>query len=307
MNGRAESLEAEANQVTVTTNLGDRRTIPYDALVIATGARANDNMPWKEVGTTEDTKNRLHALQDQIKSAKTILIAGGGTTGSEVVGEVAFEFAAKGKEVYWVINKPLPLDDTWRQDVRQIVKKEAEKLGVKVISSTRVTGARPDPSAKGRQEIELTEAGGKTRKLTVDAYLPTTGAKPNSAFVPAELRDDAGFVFQDETLRLPGYDNIFVVGDVGNLEVMTAYKADLQLAHTSRNMQKWFVGGTLDKYTPDDKIVSAVTVGRSRGTGQFGAWKMPSLMVWFLKGRYLGTDYNKDLVAGKRTIQVKGW
>jgi apoptosis-inducing factor 2 len=101
-----------------------------------------------------------------------------------------------------------------------------------------VTSAQSDPTADGRHEVELTDKNGKTRKLTVDAYLPTVGIVPNSEFVPAKLRNDAGLVFQDETLRVPGYDNLFVIGDVGNLEVSTAVKADIQLVHLSKNLQK---------------------------------------------------------------------
>jgi apoptosis-inducing factor 2 len=309
--GKAQALDPDANQVTVTTNTGESRTIPYDALVIATGSRYKDNMPWKEVGTTEETKAKLDSLRSQISSAKSILVAGGGTTGIEVVSEIAFEYGKKGKDVYFVIDKPFSLDDKWREDVRKNITAEVEKLGGKVIPSTRVTSARPDPSAAGRHELELTDKDGKTRKMTVDAYLPTVGMVPNSEFVPAKLRDDAGLVFQDETLRVPGYDNLFVVGDVGNLEVSTAFKADQQLVHLSKNLQKWLVGGggktTLDKYVVDTKLVGAVTLGRSRGTGQFGGWKLFSLMVYFMKGKHMGTDYNKDFAAGKRTISVKAW
>lgn len=309
--GKAEALDADTNQITVKTNAGASRTIPYDALVIATGSRDRNAMPWKGLDTTEETKASLDTLRAQIKSAKSILVAGGGSTGIELVGEIAFEFAKKGKDVYLVTDKALPLDDNWREDLRRDIKNEVEKLGAKVIPSTRVTAATAvSGGSEGRRELVLTEAGGKTRNMTVDVYLPTAGMVPNSEFVPAKLRNDAGYVFQDETLRVPGYDNLFVVGDVGSLEASTGYKADLQLVHLSKNLQKWFVDGTsatFDKYVPETKVMAAVTLGRSRGAGQFGTWKVLSLLVWFMKGRRMGTEYNKELVAGKRTITAKNW
>jgi apoptosis-inducing factor 2 len=109
--GKAQALDADANQVTVATNVGTSRTIVYNTLVIATGSRYKDNIPWKEVGTTEETKAKLDYLRAQIASTKSVLVAGGGTTGIEVVSEITFEFGKKGKDVYFVINKPLPLDD----------------------------------------------------------------------------------------------------------------------------------------------------------------------------------------------------
>ncbi|KAH6686264.1 hypothetical protein F5X68DRAFT_208641 [Plectosphaerella plurivora] len=307
--GKAQTLDADSNKVTVVTNDGVSRTIDYDALVIATGTRYKNDMPWKGMGTTEETKAKLAALRSQLSSAKSILVAGGGTSGIELVSEIAFEFGKK-KDITFVIDKPLPLDDQWRQDVRKNVTAEIEKLGAKVISSTRVTSAQPDPSAAGRQQLVLTDNNGKTSNLTVDAYLPTIGMIPNNEFVPAKLLDNNGLVFQDETLRVPGYKNLFVAGDIGNLDISTGFKAELQLQHLSKSLQKWFVNGSdtvLDKYVVDPKLVGAVTLGRSRGTGQFGTWKLFSFMVYYMKGKFMGTDYHKDFVAGKRTIQVKNW
>ncbi len=41
-----------------------------------------------------------------------------------------------------------------------------------------------------------------------------------------------------------------------------------------------------------------VATGRGRGAGRVGSVKVPSLMVWFGKGRTLGTQYLPDYVSG---------
>lgn len=308
--GKAESLDPDARQLTVTTNAGNSRTIAYDAVVIATGARARDGMPWKEVGTTEDTKNKLHAVQEQLRGAKSILVAGGGHTGIEMVAEIGFEFAQKGqKDVYFLTDKALPLNEDWREDIRKGIKSELEKLGIKHIPSTKVTAVKPEHSSPGRTTLELTEASGKTRQMTVDAYLPALGVEPNSEFMPAKLRDKAGYILQDESLRVPGYEDLFVIGDVGSLEATTVVKAEAQLVHLAREVIHPFLTGQGEpaKYKIDSTLVGAITLGRSRATGQYANWKLPSLMIWWMKGRHLGTDKAADYVAGKRTTGQTNW
>ncbi|CRK46958.1 hypothetical protein BN1723_001233 [Verticillium longisporum] len=184
---------------------GAERTIAYDALVIATGSRARDDMPWKELGTTDQTKARLGALRKQIAAANKIVVAGGGTTGVEVAGEVGFEFGRK-KDVYFVIDKELPLGDNIREDVRRLARKELEKLGVKVIDRSKVTGAREDGT--GKTILQLTNASGATSELEADAYLPTFGLVPNTSFVPANLLDKNGLVRQNTEFKVPGYDSL---------------------------------------------------------------------------------------------------
>jgi hypothetical protein len=51
----------------------------------------------------------------------------------------------------------------------------------------------------------------------------------------------------------------------------------------------------------------AATLGTNKGTGQLGGWKIWSWLVWFMKGRHLGTNHAVALVKGERTAMVKDW
>lgn len=100
--GHAESLDFEAKTVSVVDESGER-TLEYDYLILATGSRTAAENPFKGLETTEKTKHALHEYQEQIKKAKTIVIAGAGPTGVETAGELAFEYG-KEKRIILVLS-----------------------------------------------------------------------------------------------------------------------------------------------------------------------------------------------------------
>ncbi|KZL83122.1 fad binding protein [Colletotrichum incanum] len=304
--GKAETLSDDKKTVVVATNDGTSRTIAYDAVVIATGTHSKENMPWKGVGTTEETKRALGGLRQQLTDAKTIVVAGGGITGTETVGEIGFEYNGK-KDVYFVFTDDLPLANPFTDSVRKSALNELRKINVKTIPNTKVTSV--STGADGRKTLELTDKSGKTTTLQTDAYVPTVGNVPNTSFLPASMLDAQGYVNQDASLRVPGHDNILVVGDVGNLEDGYGRIADLQTQYAVKSIQAHLTGAPKPAdYVVDPKVIAGITLGRSRATGQMGTWKLPSLAIWLFKGRYMGTDYSKDYAAGKRTLTVtKNW
>ncbi|KAL6798770.1 hypothetical protein J3E68DRAFT_400784 [Trichoderma sp. SZMC 28012] len=300
--GVASAMDPASNTVDVLLSSGASRTINYHTLVVATGTSSKDNMPWKSMGDTEHTKSRLREVQEQIKNAKSIVIAGGGQTGAETAGELGFEYSKEGrKEVYFIYNDSLPLAPPVMDSVRKQTKTELEKLKVKLVPSTKVTNVE----YSGNDTIlTLTSSDGKTRTLTTQAYLPTTGGTPNSSFVPASLLDSEGYINQTASLQAKGYDNIFVIGDIGNLEGSKAGVADAQTVHLIKALPIYLKGGAMPVYTPSTKVMVGITLGRSRGTGQMGSFKVFSFLIHYAKGRFLGTDYAHLIAAGKKTLMT---
>lgn len=300
--GVASAMDPASNTVDVLLSSGASRTINYHTLVVATGTSSKDNMPWKSMGDTEHTKSRLREVQEQIKNAKSIVIAGGGQTGSETAGELGFEYSKEGrKEVYFIYNDSLPLAPPVMDSVRKQTKTELEKLKVKLVPNTKVTNVE----YSGNDTIlTLTSSDGKTRTLTTQAYLPTTGGTPNSSFVPAALLDSEGYINQTASLQAKGYNNIFVIGDIGNLEGSKAGVADAQTVHLIKALPIYLKGGAMPVYTPSTKVMVGITLGRSRGTGQMGSFKVFSFLIHYAKGRFLGTDYAHLIAAGKKTLMT---
>lgn len=186
--GRASALDPSAKVVTVA----------YDVLVVATGASATGYMPWKLVGTAGRTVERLRSLQHDIEGARTVVVAGGGPTGAEVAGDLGFEYARSGrKDIYFVRSGDLPLAPPTLPSVRRQVRTELEKMKVNVVANTSIMRA----TRFGADTLlELRHADGSTRTFKAQAYLPATGVRPNTFFVPASMLDDGGYVRQTTLL-----------------------------------------------------------------------------------------------------------
>lgn len=299
--GTASSLDPDTNTVAV----GDRK-IEYHTLIVATGSTSTSSFPWKTVGNTEETKRRLHQVQKEITGAKAVVVSGGGTTGVETAGELAYEFSRVGKkDVYFIYGESLPLTSATLDKVRKRVVLELERQNVMLIPDTKVTNTTL--SANGATTLELQKKDGSTRTLTVGAYIPATGLAPNSSFVPAKMLDATGHIKQNGDLRAEKYPRIFVVGDVGALEVSKATIADEQCAWLVKHLPAYFTSGRLpgEPYKKDGTVKTemlGVTLGRSRAAGQLGTWMLPSIMLWWFKGRHLGTDFAADAATGRRSV-----
>ncbi|KAI0381771.1 FAD/NAD(P)-binding domain-containing protein [Hypomontagnella monticulosa] len=300
VNGAATQLHPDRNAVTVALiEGGNEIEIQYHTLIVATGSSYAGGMPWKGVGTTPETRAAIAQLRSQIQAAKSIVVAGAGATGVEFAGELGAAYAKKGvKKITILSTDPLPLESRLQDKVRATAKKELEKLGVQVLTNARVV------SSNGK-EIEIEQKGAGKKTLTADLLIPTYGATPNTAFVPASMISSTspGRLRQGSDLRVPGHSNIFVVGDAGDLQPLQAVYAEQQARHLMQQFASYFAsnGKTVAPYKVDDKVMFAVTIGPDRGTGQMGTFQPPSLLIWWFKGKHIGTNYSGDWAGGIRS------
>jgi hypothetical protein len=91
----ATALDVTGKTVTISdgsSGKADEKVLDYDYLILATGSHTRNKTPFKGLGSTEATKAALHDFQEQIEKATTIVIAGGGVTGVEAAGELAFQY-----------------------------------------------------------------------------------------------------------------------------------------------------------------------------------------------------------------------
>ncbi|KAI1030369.1 hypothetical protein LB505_004272 [Fusarium chuoi] len=291
--GKADGLDAESNTVHVISNENTRREMRYDELVIATGSRLASDLPLKPVGTHQETISAWKQLQTQVGGSKSIVIAGGGATGTEVAGELAARYGSS-KNITLVISGEQPLEGAI-DSVRGSISRDLETLGVKLIYNARVAEAKKSERGQG---IEVHLSNGST--LTTDLYLPLHGIKLNTSFVPPSFLDSGGSIKLDEKMRVTGTKNIWGIGDVGNIDPKQLTITDNQIIHLATALDATLTGkGDIKSYQPATKKMIFLSLGKKYATGQIGNWKLFSFIVSYVKGRKLFVDTAEGYVGGK--------
>ncbi len=208
----------------------DPVAVPYDYLVIATGAThsyfghpewasAAPGLKQIEDATAIRRKillafERAELIDDPEEQQRllTFAVVGGGPTGVEMAGsiaEVAYHALSaefrhidpRAARVVLIEAGPRILP-AFPEDLSAYAQKALEKMGVEVKTSTRVTKCDPDGVELGETRIE---AG------TI-VWAAGVVASPAAEWLGAE-RDRAGRVTVGPDLTVPGRPEIFVIGD----------------------------------------------------------------------------------------------
>ncbi|EPS39684.1 hypothetical protein H072_6535 [Dactylellina haptotyla CBS 200.50] len=293
--GKADRLEPGANTVHVVCNDGTQRGISYDHLVIASGSSIRNGLPFKTLDTYEATLTALHSLQNKIKNATSIVIAGAGPTGIETAGELAAVYGNKKQITLLDSNDRVLLGSGVLHSVSETVEKDLQKLGVKVIHNAKVQTVNENPEG-GQATVQLSNG----TVLAADLYIPLFGVQVNTNWLPPALLDESGNVKLDSYMRVEGTVNIWGIGDVGNLEPKQITNTDQQIIHLAETLDADLTGEEVTKvYKPLDKTRIFVSLGKSYGTGQMGTWKVWGWTVNYIKGRKIFVDSAPGYVGGK--------
>jgi NADPH-dependent 2,4-dienoyl-CoA reductase/sulfur reductase-like enzyme len=221
---RAEAIDPVGKTVTGRTSAGERFQLPYDKLLIATGARpVIPDLPGVEspgvmaLKNLEDGRKIKAFIKDQ--HVKKAVILG--------MGYIAFEmceaFRARGIDVEMI--KPRPVFIPWmNEQLASIVKKELEANQVKVHLGQPIE--RIEKNAKGLRVIC------PGLQIDGDMVLVAVGVRPNS-----ELAENAGLasgpgksIAVDRMLRTSNAD-IYAAGDCADAyHVVTGQKTWIPLA-----------------------------------------------------------------------------
>jgi NADH dehydrogenase FAD-containing subunit len=306
--GTATGLDTTSRTVTVSKADGATDSITYYALIVAVGTHTP--APFLSLQTDEiAAKSALDSFRKALPNAKNIVIGGGGPVGVETAGEIA-EFL-NGTPGWFAPAKPVSpkaqltlvcadkkLLPILRESLAKVAEKYLNRLGCEVMYNTRVESATP--TADGKTTVSL--AGGKT--LEADLYIDATGSRPNTDFVPKSLLNTKGFVECDKkTLRVTAAgERVYVLGDCGSYTrggILDCWDA---LPVVMANLKKDLSGSTVpDKeYKANTAESQVVPVGRNKGVGAFGGWKLPSAMVVMAKGKDYLIALAPPIVSGKQ-------
>ncbi|KAF7805747.1 apoptosis-inducing factor-like protein A-like [Senna tora] len=265
----------------------DGRQIDYDYLVIATGHA--DSFPKRKTERLDQFRQEF----DKIKSAKSILIIGGGPTGVELAGEIASDFPSK--KVTLVHKGPRLLDFIGPKAADKTLSwLKSKKVDVKLEQSVNLSAIK-----EGSKEYQ-TSLG---EKIEADCHFLCTSRNSGSAWLEkTELKNELdvlGRLKVDQYLRVCGRPNIFAIGDISDVpEIKQGFCAQKQATLVVRNLKVLIEGGkegSMGTYTPLPPV-AIVSLGRKEAVAQ-----LPGLTVI---GRVPGLIKSGDLFVGKTRKQM---
>ncbi|TVY88774.1 Oxidoreductase [Lachnellula willkommii] len=274
VSGMAETLNVDAKTVGISSGHGEKVMLKYDYLILATGSNAKGGVPFKNLASTELTKDTLHEFQERIEKAETIVVGGAGATGVEFSGELAFEYGNR-KEIVLISSTPAILPAA-PSSVQKTAMKGLQNLKVNIKLSQKVLGSTPLPN--NQTEVSLSTG----EKLIADLYIPTVGLVPNSSYVPAKHLNAEGFVVVDEHFGVKGAQDVYAIGDVCNVEPLQFIYTDRQSTFLAKNFALILGGKPPLAYKLFFMRIVGVCVGRQFSTGSWGRVRMPnfvSLMI----------------------------
>jgi NADPH-dependent 2,4-dienoyl-CoA reductase/sulfur reductase-like enzyme len=221
---RAEAVDPSTKTVRGRTTAGDPFQVPYDKLLIATGARpiipelpGMDSPGVMALKDLEDGRRIKAFIKDH--GAKKVVILG--------MGYIAFEmceaFRARGVDVE--MTKPRPIFIPWmNEQLASIVKKEVEANQVKLR-----LGQVIEKIERSDRGLRLTGPG---TQLDADMVLVAVGVRPNSEFAERAglALGPAKSIAVDRMLRT-SHPDIFSAGDCADaFHVVTGQKTWIPLA-----------------------------------------------------------------------------
>src|SRR5579875_211457 len=247
-----EFLEAEVKSVDVqaqTVYLGEEDgSINYDYLVIALGSIKDDTkiegankfaIPLK---TLEDGKRIHNRIVESFERAAVLeegperdayltFVVIGGSTGVELAGSIV-DYIKDVSKIYpninthrdckvYVIEAGEKLFPGGEPSLSEVVKRSLEHRGAKILLNTRVE--------KIENSSVLLSSGGTIRSWNV---FDNSGIRPNPVLetMPDDLvKKDKGKLVVDRYLRLPGFENVFAIGD--NSSVVIGHRSDGKPRH----------------------------------------------------------------------------
>ena len=294
-------IEPDKNRVVLENGV----SVEYEYLILAPGAQYNyfQNESWEKHAPGLKSLNNALDIREQIlislekadqiddpekrKPYLRYVIIGGGPTGVEMAGAIS-EIAKRNMmrdfrqidpdetEVYLVEAMSVILNG-YPEELSKQAQEDLEEMGVKVLLDSPVSEVREDG-------IEIDGTFIETPNLVWAA-----GVKAESLIDTLECETDKmGRCKVERTLNLPGYQNLFVVGDSTFLEDQDGNPLPA-LAPVAMQMGTYAGeiiknGGVSENTAPFryvDKGMMA-TIGRAKAVADIKGFKFTGVFAWFL-------------------------
>jgi NADH dehydrogenase FAD-containing subunit/uncharacterized membrane protein YphA (DoxX/SURF4 family) len=301
--GDVTGVDTERREVVMS-----ERRLPYDYLVLATGASHSyfGRDEWgayapglKRVEDATEVRRRMltaferaEATEDDVerRSLLTFLIVGGGPTGVELAGAIS-ELARFGMDKEFrhfdpaqakviLVQAGARILPTFPETLSHKAKRSLERLGVEVLLNSRVE--RIDDEG-------VTVSGTRIPARTV-LWAAGVVASPAARWLKAEA-DNAGRLKVGADLSVPGLPNVFAIGDTALSQAWNgqpvpglAPAAKQGGGYVAKVIRARVEGRWQPKPFAYTHLGSLATIGRKAAVADFGWFKVWGAPAWWFWG-----------------------
>lgn len=284
--------------------INNDRNVSYDELILAPGSQYNyfGNEDWKRgapgLKSLSDALNIRERILLSLEEAEqigdpklrepylTFVVIGGGPTGVEMAGAIAeiakrnmmrdYTAFSKNETRIFLVEAGPKILNSYPDDLSESAREMLEDMGVRVLTNTAVTDIQ-------KNAVRFSEGVIKTPNII---YAAGVKASPLLDTLDVE-QDRAGKVKVNDNLSVPGYPDIYVIGDAAHLKDENGEPLPA-LAPVAMQQGK-FLGRLLNRkkevkeasfhYT--DKGTMA-TIGRAKAVADMKNFKVSGLLAWLM-------------------------
>jgi len=280
IHGKVIAVNTDEQVVSIECSDHSTQSVCWDYLVISSGI---SNGFWRtaRVESVADVDSDLEWQTSTIVSAKRIAVVGGGPSGTSVAFNVASRFPDKDVTLFFSGDDVLP---GYHPKTRAYHMVKLREAGV-----TLKPGHRADLSTGGTRTAlkggTVTFSSGQP-DYSADALIWATGAvHPNTAFLPSDMLDEAGFIKTEKTLTVVGYPNVFAIGDAAATDPLRSSARNWAYRIVCRNIDALILGKVpVHRFQPPSSRWGSVLGLQSNGLTLHqqngGRRRLP---VWFVQ------------------------
>ncbi|MES2743814.1 MAG: NAD(P)/FAD-dependent oxidoreductase [Bdellovibrionota bacterium] len=296
--GELQKVDLEGKTITT-----DFASIAFDYLILACGAKHSyfGKNEWetfapglKTLEQATEIRRRILLAFEQAerdtstevqKQKQTFVIVGGGPTGVEMAGSIAeiarFTLSDDFKNINPSRTRVILIETgprilaSFDPTLSARATRDLEKLGVHVWTNSRVTDINADGVFIGNEFV------------AASTIVWAAGVAPSSMNKTLGVPlDPGGRVIVEDLMNIPGYPEIFVIGDQAHFKGVDgkplpglAPVATQQGRHLAKNIKAMVAGKTPKPFRYIDKGFMA-TIGRNKAIAEVGKLKLKGFIAW---------------------------
>lgn len=297
--GEVISVDKNKQQV----SFRDGRTLSFDYLILAPGAEYNyfGNDEWEDHAPGLKTiADALHIRErillsleraDQLTDPKlrepylTYVVVGGGPTGVEMAGAIAeiakrnmmrdYTNLSKNETRIFLVEAGDRILNGYPESLSEKARQTLEDMGVRVLLNTPVTDI-------GDEKVTFQQGSINTPNII---WAAGVAASPLLSSLDAE-QDRSGRIKVKEDLSVPGYPNIFVLGDAAHLKQdENPLPALAPVAIQQGKYVGKLLSGPESKERPPFRYTdkgTMATIGRAKAVADIKGFKFSGFFAWLL-------------------------